>query len=250
MKNKIKFILTIGCLAFVSFYFSDYARRFFVDSTSSSIGFYQSFTGFLKDKVTEHFRQAEEIRALRAQNLELERSAALLSAFAYELNNILSDKNSTIYAPEVKLVSALSYVNMGDYNKVWLDFKEFNEDKIYGLIYKGKSAGIVVNKDRKPLGLLQTDPESMFSVFIGENKISGIAKGNNKNIVIKYISQWLNPKVGDEVYTSGLDGIFFGGIPVGKIVEIKEQDLYKSAIVEPDNKIEVPSYLYVVTKEN
>ncbi|ANE35364.1 rod shape-determining protein MreC [Campylobacter iguaniorum] len=248
MKSKIKVAAITISLAFVSVYLSDHARAIFVGGAGSSVGLYQNAITYIRDRINEHFRQLEEIKALRAQNIELEHSAALLSTFAYELNNVLSDKNSSSYAPQIKQVRALTYAKIGDYDKVWLDFKDFDKDKIYGMIYKGKSAGIVVNKDSKPLGLLQTDPRSIFSVYIGDEKIAGIAKGNNKNIIIKYISQWLNPKIGDEVYTSGLDDIFFGGIPVGKVVEIKEEDLYKSAIVEPDNKIEVPSYLYVVTK--
>ncbi|PPB55278.1 rod shape-determining protein MreC [Campylobacter hyointestinalis] len=250
MKNKIKFILVIGFFVLSSIYFSENVRSIFVNSTNSSIGFYDNFINSIKNKINEHFRQVEEIRALRAQNAELEKSAALLSTFAYELNNILSDRNVGQYSPKIKQIRALSYVNIGDYDKVWLDFKDFDPDKIYGLIYRGKTAGIIVNKDGSPQGLLQTDPNSIFSVYIGNNKIAGIAKGNNKNIVIKYISRWLNPKPGDMVYTTGLDGIFFGGIPVGKVISVNEEDLYKSVIVEPDNKIEVPSYLYVVIKED
>lgn len=249
MKNKIKVVLIVGALSFGSFYFSNYARKVLVGNVNYSVGIYEDLALFIKDKISTHFKQADEIKALKAQNAELEKSATLLSTFAYELNNILSDKNSTIYSPKVTLARALTYFNIGDYSKVWLDIKGLNPDKIYGMIYKGKTAGIVINKDGMALGLLQTDPSSMFSVYIGDKKIAGIAKGNGKNIIVKYISSWLAPKVGDEVYTSGLDGIFFGGVLVGKIVEVKEEDLYKSALVEPDNKIEVPSYLYVVTKE-
>lgn len=249
MKNKIKVILIVGALSFGSFYFSNYVRKILVGNVNYSVGIYEDLALFIKDKISTHFKQADEIKALKAQNAELEKSATLLSTFAYELNNILSDKNSTIYSPKVTIARALTYFNIGDYNKVWLDIKGLNPDKIYGMIYKGKTAGIVINKDGMALGLLQTDPSSMFSVYIGDKKIAGIAKGNGKNIMVKYISSWLAPKVGDEVYTSGLDGIFFGGVLVGKIVEVKEEDLYKSALVEPDNKIEVPSYLYVVTKE-
>lgn len=247
--NKIKFILIIICLGFTSFYLSDYARSIVINSTNFVLSLYQDTRDFIVNSIDEHFNQADEIRALREQNAELEYSATLLSAFAYKLDTLLSEQNSTRFNPDIKLVRALSYMNIGDHDKIWIDFDEFDENKIYGLISQGKTAGIVVNKDGNPLALLQTDPKSTFSVSIGEQRIAGIATGNGKNITVKFIAQWLNPKVGDEVYTSGLDGIFFGGVPVGRIIKVNEEELYKSAVVETMLKIQVPSYLYVVTNQ-
>lgn len=247
--NKIKFLLIIVCLGFITFYLSDYARSIVINSTNFVLSLYQDTRDFIIETIDEHFDQADEIRALREQNAELEHSATLLSAFAYKLDTLLSEQNSTRFNPDVKLVRAISYMNIGDHDKIWIDFDEFDENRIYGLISQGKTAGIVVNKDGNPLALLQTDPKSTFSVSIGEQQIAGIATGNGKNIVVKFIAQWLNPKIGDEVYTSGLDGIFFGGVPVGKISEVYEEELYKSAIVETDLKIQVPSYLYIVTNQ-
>lgn len=249
MKSKIEFIIIAICIIAVSIYFSDNAKSFFLDGAGSIVKLYENASQAAKNKFSEHVAQSEEIKALRAQNLELERSAALASTFAYELNGFLSERNSTSFSPNLQMVRTLTYVNIGDYNKIWLDFPDFNSSQIYGLIKNGKTAGIVVNNDSRPMAVLQNDPNCIFSVYIGPEKIAGIAKGNYKNIEIKYIYEWLEPKIGDEVFTSGLDGVFFGGISVGKIVEIKEQDLYKSAIVEPSNKSSVPTYLYIVTKD-
>lgn len=248
MNSKFKFLAFIIILVVISVFFSGYFKGVFLNSSSFGISIFYDLTTYFKDSINRHFRQLDEINALREQNVQLERSSALVSTFAYELNALLNDKNASEYSPDIVLARALSYSNIGDYNKIWMDFKDFNSSKIYGLISGGKTAGIIINKDNKPLALLQTDPDCVFSVYIGENKIAGIATGNYKNIEIKYIYQWTEPKIGDEVYTSGLDGIFFGGVPVGKITEIREQDLYKSAIVETENKTEVPSYLYVITK--
>ncbi|ARQ98695.1 rod shape-determining protein MreC [Campylobacter devanensis] len=247
--NKLKFLLIVICLGFISFYLSDYARSVVMSGVKLTLSLYQDSRDFILDTINEHFNQASEIRALREQNIELERSVTLLSAFAYKLDALLNEQNSTKFTPNIQLVRALSYMNIGDHDKVWIDFDEFDENKIYGLISQGKTAGIVINKDGSPLALLQTDPKSTFSVSIGEQRIAGIATGNGKNIVVKFIAQWLSPKVGDEVYTSGLDGIFFSGVPVGKITKVYEEELYKSAIVETDLKIQVPSYLYVVTNQ-
>ena len=107
----------------------------------------------------------------------------------------------------------------------------------------------MIGKNDRPLALLQTDPKSIFAVSIGGEKIPGVAHGDNDKIVVKFIPQWLFPKIGDEVFTSGLDGIFFGGVGVGKVSEVLEESLYKSVVVEPYVKLSIPLYLYVVTKE-
>ena len=250
MKSKILFVALIGALVFFSLDRGALISGYVVNLNSRIVAAYDDAVKFVKDGVNEHFRQREEIKQLRAQNAELEKSAALLSSFAKELNEILVDKNSTAYEPRVQLVRALSYVNISDYDKVWLDkFSGYDETKIYGLIYQGKSAGIVVSKDGNPMALLQNDPKSIFAVSIGEEKIPGIAHGSKDGITVKCIPQGLSPKEGDEVVTSGLDGIFFSGISVGKVTGVIQESLYKSAAVKPYVNITIPSYLYVVTKE-
>ena len=117
------------------------------------------------------------------------------------------------------------------------------------MISQGKTAGILTAKDGKPLAILQNDKSASFSVLIGESRIPGIAIGNENGLIIKFIPQWLNPKVGDEVVTSGLDGIFFAGVEVGKVYEIIDENLYKSAVIKPYFDQNIPAFLYVITKE-
>ena len=250
MKSKLVVFVLIAVLAAASIYEGEIAGKAALGVENFALKIYGDFASAVKNKINEHFRQASEISALRAQNAELEKSAVLLSSFANELNQILKDKNSTAYAPAVKLVKGLSYVHIGDYNKIWIsEFEGYDPNKIYGLIYQGSSAGIVIAKDGKPLAYLQNDPKSIFAVYIGNDKIPGVAHGNQGQIMVKFIPQGLSPKAGDEVFTSGLDGIFFSGVPVGRVSKILKESSYQSVIVEPYAKLNIPNYLYVVTKE-
>lgn len=249
MKNKFYFVLLIAVFVAISIYKGGVVKEIILSTNNFVVNSYFDFTIYMKNRINEHFRQVSEIEALRQQNAELERSAMLLSTFANQLNSIMQDKNSSLYEPNIKLIKALSYVNISDYSKIWLKFDEFNSSQIYGLIHHGKTAGVIVSKNNLPMGILQSDPKCTFSVYIGSAKIPGVAVGNGKNISINFIPAWLNPKNGDEVFTSGLDGVFFSGISVGKITKISDGDLYKSAVVEPYFKLSVPSYLYVVLKE-
>lgn len=250
MKSKIVLFVFIALLATASVFKGEILSNLSIGFSNYATNSYDNFAKSVKDYINEYFRQASEIEKLRAQNEELERSATLLSNFANELNQILKDKNSTAYAPAVKLVKGLSYVHIGDYNKIWIsEFEGYDPNKIYGLIYQGNSAGIVIAKDGKPLAYLQNDPKSIFAVYIGNDKIPGVAHGNQGQIMVKFIPQWLSPKEGDEVFTSGLDGIFFSGVPVGRVSKILKESSYQSVIVEPYAKLNIPNYLYVVTKE-
>ncbi|MBR8462383.1 rod shape-determining protein MreC [Campylobacter sp. faydin G-24] len=250
MKTKALFFLLIAVLVTASIYKGELLGNLSVRFSNYFVNLYGSVAENVKNSINEYFRQVSEIRSLREQNAELEISAMLLNTFANELNQILKDRNSTAYAPSVQLVRGLSYASIGDYDKIWISkFDDYNTSKIYGLMYQGKSAGIVIDKDGEPLAYLQTDPKSIFAVYIGAQQIPGVAHGNQNGILIKFVPQWLEPKIGDEVFTSGLDNIFFSGVPVGKVIEIYDESLYKSVLVEPYVRVNIPSYLYVVTKE-
>lgn len=247
MKSKLKFLLVIIYIVGISFYASDTLKRSFLDFTHTVIGGADAIVAYSKQRFSEHFDQARQIAQLKEENAKLKEDSALLSAFAYELNDLLKDRNSS-FEPSLKRVRALSYAQIGDHSKVWLDFKDFEPSRVYGLISEGKTAGIVINQNERPLAILQNDPKSVFAVYLGENKIPGIAKGNGKNIEVKYIAKWLTPKIGDEVRTSGLDEMFLAGTLVGRVIGLKDENIYITAVVEPAINISIPAYLYVVTK--
>ncbi len=124
--------------------------------------------------------------------------------------------------------------------------EDFNSSKIYGLISKGNTAGIVIAQDGKPLALLQGDSKCVFSVSIGKDKLPGVSVGKGEFIHARYIPLWMQPKVGDEVVTSGLDEIFPAGIPVGKVVKIQKEESYQSAIIKPNAVVNTPAFFYII----
>jgi rod shape-determining protein MreC len=125
---------------------------------------------------------------------------------------------------------------------------------MYGLLYNDKTAGIVRKADGnrnsgEPLALLNSDPKCSYAVYVGQFKAPGIAMGKNeREMIVRYIPEWMILKVGDEVVTSGLDGLFYAGLSVGKVTEIHKVHAYKEAIIEPYFKPFHPSFFYVVEK--
>ena len=78
--------------------------------------------------------------------------------------------------------------------------------------------------------------------------IPGVAQGRNDRLIVKFIPKWEKVNVGDEVLTSGLDEIFFAGVPVGKVVRVFSEDMYQSAEIQTFAHISIPSYLYLIER--
>ncbi|MDR1554952.1 MAG: rod shape-determining protein MreC [Campylobacteraceae bacterium] len=249
MNNKFRVLLLVTLLVIISINYTNGLRGFSNDVCALIVKTYADFKDGLLSSIDEYFDQRDEIKSLKNKNAELEKRVLELSAISNKLNAMLKEANLSEYAPKTKLIRALSYANLGDYNKIWLDFDDFNASKVYGLVYDGYTAGIVTSNNQRALALLQYDPKSTFSVYIGNKKIKGIAFGANSKIEVRYIPLWTEPKEGDEVITSGLDNIFFEGIKVGKVVNVQKDESYFMAIVKPYADISIPSFLHVVLKD-
>jgi rod shape-determining protein MreC len=246
--NRVKLLLFLALLIFVSVKFTDIGRGYVVSLNNYVLEKYLYTKEYINSSISEHFAQQETIKRQKKEIKELEKSALLSIAFAGKLNDILKDNNLSTYKPDVKMIRAISYSNLNNYNRVWLDFKDFNKSKIYGLLYQGYATGIVVEKNSHPLGLLLGDTSSIFSVYVGKDKIPGVLQGDKKDVLVKYIPLWMNPKIGDDVVTSGMDDIFFQGVRVGKVIGIRKEESSKTVIVQPYVNLKVPTYLHVITK--
>ena len=111
----------------------------------------------------------------------------------------------------------------------------------------GYAAGIAMNSNGNLVGILNGDSKASYSVYIGDSKSVGILKNNtNGNIVIEYINAWNEIKIGDEVITSGLDGIFFEGIKVGKIKKVSQEYGYIVAEVDLYNQNNDIGYFWLI----
>lgn len=210
----------------------------------------------IKDDISlalnKYFNQADEIEMLGNIKLQNECLESKLSALEKENEKLLEllKVNKKPSLPDVFLVKAYSYVNMGKYSQVWLKSDEFgniDENKIFGLIRNGCTAGIALNVNGDLIGILNGDSKASYGVYIGDSKSVGILKNNtNGNIVIEYINAWSEIKVGDEVVTNGLDGIFFEGIKVGKIKKVSQEYGYIVAEVDLYNKNNNIGYFWLV----
>jgi rod shape-determining protein MreC len=209
---------------------------------------YHNLNELVSDNIDMHFLQASKIQSLKIQLENYENNHLIMQQLSSEINDFFAlNKSKLLTNPNIELIRSISYQKFGDLNRIWLEINDYNSSKIYGLSYKEKVAGIVIQKDGKPLGLLNKDIKSTYAVYIGKKKAPGIAHGNNsKNLIIKFIPAWFTLKVGDEVITSGLDNIFFKGLKVGRVISVTTSQGYQNAIIEPYYKANNPNYFHII----
>lgn len=250
--NKQRFFFSLFLLAFVggALYFSPFLQTPFIHlSHSIKIGYLDQIQG-IQASIEKHISQEKTILQLQQRTKHYEQELLTLHQVANEYHNLMQlEKSAMKTLPSVKLVRTISYVRMGDPHKLWLEMEHFDPSHVYGLVYRGYVAGIVVAKNNAPMALLNGDMKSSYAVSIGSSQAPGIVRGNNeRRLIVEFIPTWIPINVGDEIVTSGLDQIFFSGLKVGKIISLSVASGYQRAVVEPYFYAKNPAYFHVITK--
>lgn len=216
---------------------TQYIKTYYLDKKSSIVNF-----------IDEHFSQTERIKQLTLENEKHKQELIKLRLIAKEHKELLSENNSTHAAQtDISLTRAISYIRFADTNRVYIDAKNLEPNRAYGLIRHGVAAGIALLKDSRATALLNSDPKCTYSVYIGENMAPGIIRGSNsKHMIIDYIPTYIEIKNGDSVQTSGLDKIFPLGVSVGKVISISKVSGYQKAVVVPYYSSKNPTYFYMI----
>lgn len=209
-----------------------------------------SFIGlvdFVLDKKDKYFTQINTIEILQKENDKL-----LVNNFKYiELKEEIKKYDNFYTRVDLKMkpVKVLSLIKLGNLNKYWISKPlntQLDDEKNYGIVDNNHTYGIA-KLDNKNLKLTTNlDSSCVYAVYLGKSKIPGIIFGNNTNMIIKFIPTWMEPKVGDMVYTSGLDNIFYRGISVGTVSKIIKNEQYISAEVDIESKNKIKDFLHLI----
>lgn len=194
----------------------------------------------ISDSLENHTNQATQLENLKNIKEQKERGDIAIANLKAEVAQMRTLINTNIKPRGVEtfLVRAYSFVNMGQYLRVWLTSDDLShklkdDNKVFGLIKDGYTAGIALYKNDLLLGILNGDPKVSYGVYVGEAKNIGILKTDiNGSIVVEYINAWKEIKVGDEIITNDLDNIFFEGLGVGRVKKVRQEYSYIVAEVE------------------
>jgi rod shape-determining protein MreC len=211
---------------------------------------YQSVTQEIEDKSQSYIFQKESIERLSQENIILRKR--LLEQMHYikkvkDIYDILPNL-SKIPRASVSITETISYVKLNSFSQIILTKPQgLVKDKLYGIIQKNVVAGTAMVLSNQLYGYLTSDKKCRFSVFIGESEAPGIALGHKRNeMIVKFIPKWHNIKVGEKVFTSGLDDIFFANIPVGIVSKVEVQSSYTVAHIKTYSDIFHPKTFFLI----
>lgn len=262
--SKLYLFLISALIALVSIVGLD--EKFELSLSSFQNSFRSVFidtANFFENLSLKHQNQLQTIEDLQKQ-LSNERSKNLILTQEYfKLGRVMPNKlyvdlnrtsetNTTskdgVVTKEVKTykmkldgdlvkTEVISYVDFSDFSRVILNYEK-NDDKIRGLIFDNMAAGIVLPYKNKHIALLNNNEKCGYSVNIGTKKVPGVTSGiRHTNLLsVNFIPVWMKINVGDEVVTSGMDGVFFEGLKVGKVIKVERQPMYQQATVLPNQE--------------
>jgi len=251
MSKKNLLFLSLFLLFFISLKYS-FLREKILFITDVIKKEYILFIDFFENIYQKHFHQKEKIEFLLKKNRELKKYFLVYSALQDEFNTLKKSCNINFsYKFNFKFVRAISYTKLNDFSSLWLEFEDFNESKIYGLVKDNYAAGIVVAQDHRAKALLNTNQKCSYGVEIGKSKAPGVAIGSKDGFLkVEFIPLYKRVKIGDEVVTSGMDKIFIYGIKVGKVVKVDNIGSFKVALVKPYANLSHPKYFWVILNED
>ncbi len=199
---------------------------------------YKEFIKEIEEKKKSYLAQKETIEKLQKENQKLKEYLLNQAHFIEQLSQIYKDLPSLESTPHkaVALVNTISYVKLNKFNEILLTkpkHVKLKPNKLYGLIQNDVAAGTAEIKNGSLYGYLLSNQNCQFSVFVGENRVPGVAQGVNADtMVVKFVPKWAKVFVGDKVETSGMDDIFFPYIPVGIVTKIEVEESYKKLYIK------------------
>ncbi len=212
---------------------------------------YKAFTQDIEDKGHSYLFQKESIEKLSKENRILRKRLLAQTHYIKQVKDIYKvlPRLSKLPYHNIALTSTISYVKLNSFSQIILTKpKGLKEKKIYGLMQDSVVAGIAQIKHNQLYGYLTSDPMCRFAVFVGDEHAPGIAMGLEKNqMIVKFIPKWHKIKEGDPVETSGLDNIFFQGLPVGIVTKVETQSAYKVAYIKTYADLYHPKVFFLIT---
>lgn len=213
---------------------------------------YSSVTKDIEDKSQSFVYQKKNIQKLLRENKLLRKHLLQQKHYINQVKGLYKKIPSLEKMPKnsIDIIQTISYVKLNTFNQIILTKPrnlKGDKDKLYGLIQDEVAAGVAHVENNNLYGALVSSDKCRFSVFVGKERAAGIAIGiNSKQMQVKFIPKWVKVKRGDRVYTSGLDMIFFEGVPVGVVEKVEIESSYKVAYIKPYADILHPDYFYLV----
>jgi rod shape-determining protein MreC len=220
---------------------------------SYSVGWIDS----IEEEITDRARLNEEIDKLRAQQYE--------NRMVYTQIEYLTDENTKL-RQLLKLQNRMSGEVVAA--EVTFEFRDPFRKRV--AIDKGSRQGIMAGQavvsaqglfgqvtrtypNMSEITLIQ-DQDSAIPVQVLRNGLRTIAYGSTdgEKLELRYVDIAADIQDGDQIVTSGLDGIYLPGIPVGKVVLIDRRPIsaFATVLCETDSTIRQQKHVLVITQQH
>ncbi len=158
-------------------------------------------------------------KVLEDENLKLKKFFSIDSKIYYKkiFAKVIGGSNS--------LYQSIIIIDKGKSSNINNGLGVVNYEGVVGIVIKTFTTSSKV--------LLLTDPRFKVDVELLTSHEHGILVGNNKNCLVKYLPINKKYQLGEIVVTSGFNGVFPKGIPIGYIDKIIDNNLYKTAVIKP-----------------
>jgi rod shape-determining protein MreC len=213
---------------------------------------YSSFASGVRGTVSQYFKLVgikKDIQALQRENEELRAKLGALGELSLEnqrLNKLLDFKQRTnmeivaakIIARELTPDNVSLRINRGLKHGLKKLQAVITVEGVVGYVYRPDVLTSQV--------LVLTDRSSAIDAIVQRTRASGLVSGKSRNVArLRYLERAGDVAVGDMIVTSGLQGYFPKGFPIGKITAVKKteygisQEAQVAPIVNPANVEEV-----------
>jgi len=122
--------------------------------------------------------------------------------------------------------------------------------KDYAVITPTGVVGRVIEANRHTSTvLLNTDQRSNIGVMIQRTRVKGVVEGNGSDaLILKYIRQIDDIRIGDQIITAGLGGVFPKGLVIGEVTRIDKgnDNFFKFIEVRPTIDIQTLEEVLVI----
>ncbi len=192
----------------------------------------------ISDYVSDTLKSYRVHRETYLENIRLKRELSKLISENFLLQKKLEELSKAEKINSNVIPSKIVFWDIRNpYNFIYVRLLS-SEDSLEGYVLdnKGNLVGNVTASVKENIYsvILITSNDSSVSVKIKGKNSFGIMFGKGvKYCEVKYLKTTDFIERGDVVYTTGYDGLYDSEIPVGKVIEVKDMNYYKSAIVEP-----------------
>jgi rod shape-determining protein MreC len=186
---------------------------------------------WLRGAREENQRLQENLRelAIRANRLEELKQENLRLRGLVALNEITPSEaiGARVVSRTPNYMSNVIYIDRGANDGISVDAPVFSGSGIVGrtVLVTGHNAQVQ----------LITNADASIGVMVDRTRSPGVLRGSGDPLLdLNYISNTEQVNVGDLIVTSGLDGIYPKGFPVGKVVESRKgTSVFRAIRVEP-----------------